>query len=93
MALSRFLSRHRNYILNEATAISNGHRLQALQRNTGKISHAHFWKKIHLEAVYFCSEIKDKLAENFFFLRKESLWIVDVEYCACRNVRKRRMDI
>jgi len=53
-------------------------------------------KKIHLEAVYFCSEIKDKLAEKlFFFLRKESLWIVDVEYWACRNVRKRsrRMDI
>lgn len=32
-------------MLNEATEISNGHRLQALQRNTGKISHAHFWKK------------------------------------------------
>lgn len=28
-----------------------------------------------------------------FFLRKESSWIVGVEYCACRNMRKRRMDI
>lgn len=30
-------------------------------------------KKIHLEAVYFCSEIKDKLAEKLFFFKKRKL--------------------